>query len=145
MQITLKNRQNADIVIDIIDIFLKFLVLSIRGLRKSKYPIPEKLNKLLKPEKNVLLTPYPNIGNILSGIKSFIEDINIIIILSKIIGINIKFTFDKTFNEKRFAIILQIIKNNNIYKVGDERKYINFNVSEKFFITKTGTSNNNKK
>ncbi len=56
-QVTLKNKYTEDIIIATIDIRFIFSGLSSSGGRNSKYSIPEKLNMLLSPEKNVLLNP----------------------------------------------------------------------------------------
>ena len=67
--------------------------------------MPEKLNIFVSPEKNVLFTPQPKIGKIRSGIKFFIDETSIIIILIKIIGkinkLALAITFKETANNKK--------------------------------------------
>lgn len=121
-------------VIAIIDILLNLSGLSRSGGKKSKYSIPEKLKRLLSPEKKVSLTPYPNIGNIRSGIKFFIDEANIIMMLRKIIGEIIRFALAITFRENLLQIKLLIIKNNVIKSMGDVLKYMVLRVSDKLLI-----------
>lgn len=120
--VTLKNKYKADIITATIDILFSFSGLSSNGGKNNKYNIPEKLNILLRPEKNVLSIPYPKIGNIRSGIKFFIDDARITIMQKNMIGAIIRFAFAITLSEDLLLIILLAIKNSVINNIGDVLK-----------------------
>ena len=117
-QVTLKNKYMEDSVIAIIDILFCLSGLSNNGGKNNKYSIPEKLKILVRPEKNVLLIPYPKIGKIRCGIKFFIDENSIITILKNIIGEIIRLDLAITFRENLLHITLLTTKKSVIKRIG---------------------------
>jgi len=84
----------------------------------------------------VSFAPYPSIGRALSGINCELEDMNIITIDTRIIGIVIKVTLDIALNPNKF-ITAAIATNIKItISLSIFGKYISTKLSEKVLITK---------